>query len=100
MDIDPSRRDDETRRIDFAARRARFRADACDHPVVDRDVAVERSRSAAIDNFAVSNYQIVHRFVLPSEESRIPVASRKRNLKRSFNERFVPVAHLIGENLL
>jgi hypothetical protein len=76
-----------TRRIDFAPRRARYRADAGDYTVVDRDVAVERRRSAAIDNFAVSNYEIVHRFVLPPEESRISVRSRKRKLKRSFNDR-------------
>ncbi len=91
MDVDPSRRHHEARRIDFAPRRARFRADACDHSVVDRDVAVERRRSAAIDNFAVSNYQIMHGFVLPSEESRIPVRSRKRKLKRSFNDRSLPL---------
>src|SRR4029077_797511 len=64
VDIDPSGRDEEAGRVDLATGGACFAADAGDYAVVDRDVAGEGGRSAAIDNFAVSDYEIMHRFGL------------------------------------
>ena len=65
MDIDPAGRRQQAAGVDLAPPRARLAADADNDAAVNREVAVARGRPGAVHDGCVSDYEIMHRLVLP-----------------------------------
>src|SRR2546425_433504 len=65
MNIDPSGRNDQPGRIDFAPPGPGFATDCRDRAAVDRDIAGESGRACSVDDFPIPNYEVVHGANLP-----------------------------------
>ncbi len=65
MNINPSRRDEQPGGIDFPPPLTSLAADRRDYAAVDRDITCKCGRARAIDDFAITNYEIVHGSNLP-----------------------------------
>src|SRR5229473_222649 len=66
VDINPARRYQQAASVDFAPTSASLAADCYDFAVFNSNVAVERWRSRAIDDFAIANDEVIHIVRSPS----------------------------------
>src|SRR5262249_40585097 len=75
VDVDESGRDQQARRVDFAASCAGLAADAGDYLAVDRDIANKCWRSGSIYDLAVTNDEVMH--------GKAPCCRRPRGRRRT-----------------
>ena len=62
VDIDPAWSDQQPGSVDFALGGASLAPNRRDGSRVDRDVAGERRFPAAVDDFAIADYQVMHKW--------------------------------------